>query len=49
LYVLGKNITSCSYEPLPSHVSPQLRDLVSSMLQPCPQHRPTIYQVRKGL
>lgn len=45
LYVLGKNITSCTYDPLPSHVSPHLRDLVTAMLQPAPSSRPTIGQV----
>lgn len=45
LYVLGKNITSCTYEPLPSHVAPQFRDLVTAMLQPCPNSRPTINQI----
>ncbi len=45
LYVLGKNISACSYEPLSDSVNPQLRNLVSSMLQPSPQARPTVNQL----
>jgi hypothetical protein len=44
--VLGKNIQNCAYEPLPEAVSPQLRELVTHMLQPQPASRPTIAQVR---
>ncbi len=45
LYVLGKNISACSYEPLPESYNPQLRNLVTSMLQPSPQARPTVKQL----
>ena len=45
LYVLGKNITACSYEPLPETTQPELRALVSAMLQPSPQARPTVGQL----
>lgn len=43
LYILGKNISACSYEPLPSgNGQDQLQPLISTMLQPNPQARPTI-------
>ena len=45
LYVLGKNISSCTYEPLPESTQPALRALVSAMLQPSPQARPTVGQL----
>uniref|UniRef100_A0A7R9VYE8 non-specific serine/threonine protein kinase n=1 Tax=Chlamydomonas euryale TaxID=1486919 RepID=A0A7R9VYE8_9CHLO len=42
LYVLGKNINACSYEPLagPGHES--MQQLVSAMIQPSPSERPSI-------
>ncbi|GAX78152.1 hypothetical protein CEUSTIGMA_g5594.t1 [Chlamydomonas eustigma] len=45
LYVLGKNISACTYEQLPDSFEPELRNLVSSMLQPVPQSRPTVGQL----
>ncbi|EFJ50934.1 NimA-related protein kinase 7 [Volvox carteri f. nagariensis] len=45
LYVLGKLIQNCQYEALPPSVPDELRQLVSSMLQPLPQSRPTIAQL----
>ncbi|KAG2485833.1 hypothetical protein HYH03_015416 [Edaphochlamys debaryana] len=45
LYVLGKNIQNCQYEPLPDTVPDEVRQLVTNMLQPQPASRPTIGQV----
>ncbi|KAG2445744.1 hypothetical protein HXX76_000350 [Chlamydomonas incerta] len=45
LYVLGKNIQNCAYEPLPPSVPDELRTLVTSMLQPQPSSRPSITHV----
>ena len=45
LYILGKTITSCTYEPLPDHVPQAMRDLVTAMLQPSPQARLTVSQL----
>uniref|UniRef100_A0A7S0RG92 non-specific serine/threonine protein kinase n=1 Tax=Chlamydomonas leiostraca TaxID=1034604 RepID=A0A7S0RG92_9CHLO len=45
LYALGKHITSCTYDPLPGAVPQPLRDLVTAMLQPQPQQRPTVAQL----
>lgn len=45
LYALGKSITSCTYDPLPEQVPSVLRELVTAMLQPSPQARPTIGQI----
>ncbi|GIL47477.1 hypothetical protein Vafri_4297, partial [Volvox africanus] len=45
LYALGKLIQNCQYEALPPSVPDELRQLVSSMLQPLPHSRPTITQL----
>jgi hypothetical protein len=45
LYALGKHITSCTYDPLPPDVPQPLRELVTAMLQPSPQQRPTVGQL----
>jgi len=46
LYVLGKSISSCVYDPLPEETTqPELKALVSAMLQPNPQERPTVGQL----
>lgn len=47
LYILGKNISACIYEPLPLLEGGQghLQTLVSMMLQPSPSARPTIGKV----
>lgn len=42
LYILGKNINSCTYELLPGPGHETLQQLVSAMLQPSPQARPSI-------
>lgn len=47
LYMLGKNITSCNYDPLPLDTPQGLKDLVSAMLQQSPQSRPSINQVQQ--
>ncbi len=45
LYILGKNINACSYEPLAGQGQEGLQALVSAMLQPSPQARPSIQQL----
>jgi hypothetical protein len=45
LYVLGKNINSCTFDPLPESVPIQLRQMVAAMLQPNPQQRPSVHQL----
>ena len=45
LYILGKNISACIYEPLPLPAENHLQTLVSMMLQPSPLSRPSIGKV----
>uniref|UniRef100_A0A7S0RPF9 non-specific serine/threonine protein kinase n=1 Tax=Pyramimonas obovata TaxID=1411642 RepID=A0A7S0RPF9_9CHLO len=44
-YQLGKNINNCQYDPLPPHLSEELRSLTSRMIQQDPQRRPTVHEV----
>eukprot|EP00199_Chlamydomonas_sp_CCMP681_P007006 CAMPEP_0119109734 /NCGR_PEP_ID=MMETSP1180-20130426/22781_1 /TAXON_ID=3052 ORGANISM="Chlamydomonas cf sp, Strain CCMP681" /NCGR_SAMPLE_ID=MMETSP1180 /ASSEMBLY_ACC=CAM_ASM_000741 /LENGTH=302 /DNA_ID=CAMNT_0007095665 /DNA_START=161 /DNA_END=1069 /DNA_ORIENTATION=+ len=45
IYMLGKNISSCTYASLPETVPQALREVVVACLQPSPQQRPTITQL----
>eukprot|EP00736_Rhodelphis_marinus_P002096 Rmarinus@m.16064 len=45
LYTLFKRIESCNYDPLPDHLSEELRHLVSSMIQINPSTRPSASEV----
>merc|ERR1712113_1083987 len=46
-YQLGKNISNCAYEPLPEHLSEQMRSLVTMMMQADPKQRPTAEAVHQ--
>ena len=49
LYTLGKNISSCTFEPLPDSCPAPLREVAMAMLQAEPLSRPTIEQVSQYL
>ena len=44
-YLLGKKITSCDYDPLPSDTPPEMVKLVCDMLRSTPQERLTLDQI----
>ena len=44
-YLLGKQITSCDYEPLPSDTPPEMVKLVCDMLRSNPKERLNIEQI----
>jgi serine/threonine protein kinase len=44
-YTLGKLITSCEYDPLPAHSSPEIKQLVAAMLQGDASKRPSLHDV----
>ena len=44
-YTLGKLITSCEYDPLPPHSSPELKQLVAAMLQQDASKRPSLHDI----
>jgi hypothetical protein len=46
-YTLGKNISNCVYDPVPLHLSLELRGLIKGMIQQEASLRPSLVDVHR--
>ena len=44
-YTLGKNISNCVYDPVPAHLSMELKGLIKAMIQQDASLRPSLVDV----